>query len=227
MSQWRGALFHHEEECDVETRIADVEGMAMAGLSNCYFNSTRHLQANIEAYAQLIERFTDAGWDCYLFSVMFHYLPGSRDNKIIQMHQQVDRYLYRRLATKMVRKPQSLKWAHLLPIAIFIPDLPVPKFHQAKKLSIADVSINEGLHMHGIVLGNRWGRLQIGLDKHFETDMASYLTDKIRHIDVKPITHDHQYAVGYALKGLVRRTASPDDIRILNWGGSAFRAGAL
>jgi hypothetical protein len=134
------------------------------------------------------------------------------------MHQEVET-VYRRLATRMVRKPRSPNWIGLLPIGLFSPDFPVPKFGLGKKSTIADVSINDGLHVHGIVLGNRWGRIPIGLHKHFEKKMHHYLTPKIRRIHITPIRYEVDDAVDYALKALARRTVSPDDIAVLNWGG--------
>jgi hypothetical protein len=138
------------------------------------------------------------------------------------MHQEVET-MYGRLATRMVRKPRSPKWVGLLPIGLFSPDLPVPKLKLSNKSTIADVSINDGLHMHGIVLGNRWGRIPIGLHEHFEEKMHHYLTPKIRRIHVEPIRYEAAEVVSYALKGLVKRTVSIDDIGVLNWGGDCDR----
>ena len=73
--------------------------------------------------------------------------------------------------------------------------------------------------MHGIVLGNRWGRIRVPLDQYFEENAAKYVKGKIRNIDVQRITHEPGYVVGYALKSLLKRTASTDDILVLNWGG--------
>lgn len=166
--------------------------------------------------------FLDDGWDGYLFSVMFNNLSGKRNTKIIQMHQGVQR-LYNRLATRMVKKPRSPEWAGYLPIGIFVPDFPVPKYREGLKSTIADVSINDGMHVHGIVIGNKWGRMRIGLHEHFKNEMGQYLTDKLRHVDVQPITYNSVYVVEYALKSLVKRTASPDEVLVLNWGGSVSR----
>ena len=150
--------------------------------SNDYsFNSTTQLQARVQGHAQWIQQFLDAGWDGYLFTVMFNNLPGKRDTKIIQMHQEATT-LYGRLARAMVRKRQSPKWAGYFPIAIFSPDLPVPKSINGQKSTVADVSINDGLHSHGIVLANRWGRVQVPLDEYFEENGREYLTGKIRNI---------------------------------------------
>ena len=186
------------------------------------FTSQQHLEALINAHALWIKRFLDDGWDGYFFSVMFHHLPGSREKRITQMHQEVET-LYRRLATRMVRKPRSPKWAGLLPIGVFSPDFPVPKFRQGQKSTIRDVSINDGLHMHGIVLANRWGRIPIGLHEHFEQKMDQYVTGKIRRINIEPIRYNPAEVVSYALKGLEKRTVALDDIGVLNWGGSGPR----
>lgn len=73
--------------------------------------------------------------------------------------------------------------------------------------------------MHGIVLGNRWGRLRVPLDQYFEENAEKYLDGKIRNIDVQRITYEPDYVVDYALKSLLKRTASNNDILVLNWGG--------
>jgi hypothetical protein len=185
-------------------------------------NSTTHLQSLIDAHAYWIDEFMNAGWDGYLFSMTFNNLPGSRATKIIQMTQEVTR-LYGRLATRMVRKPRSSRWAGYLPIGLFLPDLPVPKTKQGSKSTTADVSINDGLHMHGVVLANRWGRVQVPLDEYFEENGGEYLTRKIQTIDVQRITHDPDYVVGYALKGLVKRSATADDVLVLDWGSGYLR----
>ena len=99
----------------------------------------------------------------------------------------------------------------------------MPKKRKSKKRMIADVSINDGLHMSGIVLGNRWGRVRENLTDHFAKFEDHYVTGKIREIYVDRITDDPEYAVDYALKSLPRRDSSPDDVLILNWGGSARR----
>ena len=104
-------------------------------------------------------------------------------------------------------------------MGIFIPDKPVPKSRKDQKSTIADVLINDGLHMHGIVLGNRWGRIRVPLDQYFGENAGKYVKGKIRNIDVQRITYEPGYVVDYALKSLLKRTASNDEILVLNWGG--------
>ena len=209
--------------CGSYGQMGNLDGSKNNNISNDYsFNSTTQLQARIQAHAQWIQRFLDAGWDGYLFTVLFNNLPGKRDAKIIQMHQEVTT-LYSRLAKAMLRKRRSPKWAGYFPIAIFSPDLPVPKSRNGQKSTIADVSTNDGLHLHGIVLANRWGRVRVPLVEYFEEHGGQYLTEKTRNIDVQRITHDPGYVVEYALKGLTRGTSSDDDVLVLDWGGGYLR----
>ena len=46
----------------------------------------------------------------------------------------------------------------------FVPDLPV---YKKSKQDLRDVFINDGLHMHGIGVANRLGRISESLDVHF------------------------------------------------------------
>jgi len=142
---------------------------------------------------------------------MFNQLPGSRHAMVQQMHQELLRW-YGRLATRTIRKTRSLVWIPFLPKGIFVPDLPVPK---RSKQDIRDVSTNDGLHMDGVVVANRWARIPETLDVHFEQNLKKYLTRKLQHIDVRRITHSAEYVTEYALKSLKRRTSSEDDILVL------------
>jgi hypothetical protein len=179
--------------------------------SNFRKHSNFHPLALIQAHGTWLQQWLNEGWDGYLFTFMFNQLPGSRRAIVHQMHQQLEGW-YGRLATRTVRKPRSPVWAPLLPKGIFIPDLPVPK---RSKLRIRDVSINDGLHMDGIVVANRWGRIPATLDVYFEENLGTYLTSKLRHVDVQRITHRAEYVTEYALKSLKRPTFSEDDILVL------------
>jgi hypothetical protein len=171
-----------------------------------------HRLALIQAHADWAQQWLDRGWDGYLFSFMFNQLPGSRHAMVQQMHQHIENRWYGRLATRTVRKTRSPVWIPFLPKGILVPDLPV--FKRAK-LGLRDVSINDGLHMHGIVVANRWARIPETLDVHFEENPGTYLSRKLRHIDVRRITHSAEYVTEYALKSLKRRTFFEDDILVL------------
>ena len=75
--------------------------------------------------------------------------------------------------------------------------------------------INDGLHVHGIVVANRLGRISEPLDVHFERNLEKYLTGNLPHIDVERITHMAKYVTSYAMKGLKRPMFSPDQILVL------------
>jgi hypothetical protein len=165
----------------------------------------------IRHYGAWVKQYLDEGWDGYLFSFLFQQLPGSLKTKAQLMEKELLRW-YGRLATRSIRKPRSSEWAPLLPKGIFIPDLPVPK---SSKQDLRDVVINDGLHMHGIVVANRLGRISEPLDVHFERNLEKYRTGNLRHIDVQPITRTAEYVTGYGMKGLKRPTFSPDHILVL------------
>ena len=75
--------------------------------------------------------------------------------------------------------------------------------------------INDGLHMHGIGVANRLGRISEPLDVHFAERLDEYLTSNLRHIDVEHITHMAKYVTSYGMKGLKRPMFSPDHILVL------------
>ena len=74
------------------------------------------------------------------------------------------------------------------------------------------------------MLGNKWGRVRTGLERHFKEEEDKYVTGKVREIYIRRITHDLENAVEYTFKSLKRRTFSPADVLVLNWGGSARRS---
>lgn len=165
----------------------------------------------LKAYGNWVAEWMDLGWDAYLMTVMFHNLYGPRNSQITQMHQEVT-FLFTKLITRMVRKPRSPTWAPHRPKGLFIPDLPVVK---RIKSPLRDVITNDGLHMHGIVLANRWCRLTDPLDVHFREKRRTYVAGKIRSIDVDPVTDRPEYTTEYAGKGLKRLCFNPDHILVL------------
>jgi hypothetical protein len=196
---------HPTRKC---TSLANVDKFDALEHSNFRYH---HRLALIQAYGNWVQQYLDEGWDGYLLTFMFNQMPGSRYAMVQQMQQEILGW-YGRLATRTVRKPRSPVWAPLLPKGIFVPDLPVPK---RSKQPIIDVLTNEGLHMHGIVVANRSGRIHDTLDVHFEENLETYLTKKLRHIDVERITHQIEYTTEYGIKGLKRPAFSEDDILIL------------
>ena len=107
------------------------------------------------------------------------------------------------LAKASVPKTSSPKWGPLLPKAVIAPDLPVPKH---TKVELRDVTVNNGLHWHGIFLVNPLApKLQDRLDDHINGNQRKHLVGSIRTIDVKPIIFTPEYLTGYGLKSLKSR----------------------
>jgi hypothetical protein len=116
------------------------------------------------------------------------------------------------LAKASVSKASSPKWSPFLPKVVLAPDLPVPKH---SKVQLRDVTINNGLHWHGLILVNPLApKLPGVLDIHINENLGKYLVGSIHTIDVKPITHDPEYVTEYGMKGLKRSSFSSDDIII-------------
>src|SRR5450759_4060839 len=110
------------------------------------------------------------------------------------MMEDVEQF-YRTLLKWVVRKPRTAP-AHRLPILVALRDRPVRK---RLKLALDDLVINDGLHIHGIILIPPNSRLK-ELDEHVRAQSGIYTNRKytrIRHIDVQQITKRVAYAAGY------------------------------
>jgi hypothetical protein len=178
-----------------------------------YFNNypLHNSQFLIQAYGQWLHDHIDNGWDAYFFTFEFNQLFGPFQERLRLMKEYLHRW-YGRLATRTVRNPRSPKAIALLPKAILAPDYPVPK---RSKKTLSQVSINDGVHWHGLVLATRLGtRLKEPLDVHFKEHGPTYFTKELHHIDVKPITYTPEYMTGYGMKALKSSRISNDDILI-------------
>jgi hypothetical protein len=165
----------------------------------------------MQAYGKWIQEHIDSGCDAYLFTIMFRHISGSKENKIQQMHQAIST-MYRNLVTRVVRKPRSEKSAELLPKGIFLPDVPAFKKSQ---YGIKDVSVNDGIHVHGVVITPRKSRVKEPLHLHFARKNKLYVRGKILRIQVDPIRSDAEFVTDYAGKALKKRRFSTDDVLIL------------
>src|ERR1700683_3943644 len=105
----------------------------------------------IQAYGQWIIDNIDDGWDAYFFTFEFNQLAGPAQERLRLMKEYLHRW-YGRLVTRTVRNPRSANSIDLLPKALLVPDYPVPK---RLKKTLRQVSINDGVHWHGLVLATR------------------------------------------------------------------------
>jgi hypothetical protein len=149
----------------------------------------------IEAYGEWFKQHLDLGWDGYFITIMFHNIIGKREAKIHVMKKEISK-LYGRVATRAVRKPRSGKRTHLLPKAIFVPDVPA---YKQSKYNLKDVTVNDGIHFHGVMVASKNARFKEPLHL-FMTDPRFYVGTRICRIHVEPITSKVIFVTDYAGK---------------------------
>jgi hypothetical protein len=183
-----------------------------SSIQNYNHNCNRHHREQIvDGFGTWIQEHIDSGWNAYLFTFMFNQLRGTQDSQRTQMHHEITA-VYRKLVTRVVRKPNSPKSLDLLPRGVFFPDRPGAK---KRHHCIRDVSANDGFHMHGILVLPSTSRLKVGLDEHFQDNSALYKSPKIHRIEIRPINHSPDHVTRYAGKALKSWQFTEDDILIL------------
>lgn len=168
----------------------------------------------LAGYSTMVQRRVDAGWRAYLVTMTFLRLPGGRDVVLAQMIDEAERF-YRRFVTRVVRRPRG---AAELPVFLVAPDTPVGKSDKP----LREVSINDGLHLHGLLVVPPCSRLRIPADEHVRTMQSFYLSGseegtprRLAAVDMRPIAEGVDLVVAYALKGVARRRFGPDDVLVL------------
>jgi hypothetical protein len=165
----------------------------------------------VQAYGHWIQEQLNLGWDGYLVTFMFRNISGSNEAKIQQMHKEITRF-YEKLATRAVRKPRSENWAHLLPKGVFFPDVPG---YRKSESNIRKVSINDGLHFHGIMVATQECRLKEPLHLHLGRKRKLYVGGRIYRIDAEPIRSRAVFVTDYGGKAIKRRRFSYDHVLLL------------
>lgn len=151
------------------------------------------------AYAFWAEEYVAEGWTPYLLTFMFHPLGGSPMAVARQMECEVER-VYATLLTRMVRKPTAVSSVRGLPVWFCAHDRPIFKH---EKVSIKDVTLNDGAHIHAVAFLPPWSRLRgEKLDDHLAAHTGLYIRAglPLRRLHVEPITHDAGYVVDYVRK---------------------------
>ena len=111
----------------------------------------------IQAWAswmeEAVERKHRGGiWYASDITLMFDHIPGSFQQKWAVMADEAGR-VYSTLIRHVVHNPRSPSQAGKLPIWIVAPDYPVKKQNgMSAKATLAEVKINDGLHLNGIML---------------------------------------------------------------------------
>ena len=171
-------------------------------------NTDQHqFQLTLNGYTQLVTDRIKQGWSCYLVTILFSQLPGSRSTVISRMKQEVQ-WVYSTLITRLHRKPRTAS-PDELPILIGAVDLPVYKFDRS---SSSLVRCNGGLHFHALILIPDRSRLREPLQDHFQACARLYGVDgTISKIDVRPVAEGYERVVDYVFKTIKRGRVSYDE----------------
>jgi hypothetical protein len=136
-------------------------------------------------YGRWICNWIDEKHQVYLITFMFVHMSGTEASIKARMMHDVGNF-WKTLSKWIVRRNRTAP-LHLLPKLIAFPDRPVFKW---KKRTLAQVTINDGQHVHGILGIPATTRMREDLADHVASQ-AVY-TDprytRIRHIHVTPIT---------------------------------------
>jgi hypothetical protein len=176
--------------------------------------NTRHLRIELlNAFGDWVNNLAKQGYQPYLMTFLFNHIRGHPRWVSSKMLADVEHF-HRTLLKWIVSNPRTAP-IHPLPALIALPDRPIRKH---LKQSLADVSINSGLHVHGIIAIPPRSRLTVELDEHVRAQYGTYTNPqytRIRHIDVEKITSRPAYVTGYGLKALKNDPAVYDSLLIL------------
>ncbi len=152
-------------------------------------------------------------WNAYLITFMFNSLPGSTEGKLRQMNREIEHF-YTSLITRIIRKPSQKSNLERCPRLVAFPDLPVSK---RSKTALADVTINDGLHFHGVLLVPIKSRLKCELEVHLDANRRLYIGShgKIRDIHIKKIAFDPKRVSKYVFKRWKRNPEFADWLLVL------------
>ena len=163
-------------------------------------NANVNAKEIIAAYAEMARQRVDVGWTPYLMTFMFRSLDGSPASIARQMERAVEE-VYSRFVTRVVRYPHKPSAVGRLPVWICCPDYPIFK---RQKQSLADVTVNDGRHVHAVALQPLVARRPIDLADYFmsDDDGGLYVTPDrpVLRIDVRLTTHNLENVVDYACK---------------------------
>ena len=119
----------------------------------------------------------------------------------------------------VVHHPERQGSLSKCPIMVMAPDYPIRKRQPGGLFStmMMDVSINDGLHLHGVVRIRTDTRLRQALSTHIKASYKEYIRPgfALRRIDVRPISHSLENVADYCFKTLKRRDMDLDDVLIL------------
>jgi len=120
--------------------------------------------------------------------------------------------VYSTLLPRVVRNPRSRFTRDSRPLLFAVFDLPAVK-HQKENLQ--HELINNGLHMHGILIIPHKSRLKTDMVSHFEKHENIYVKNRLRRLHVEAIHSRLDNIVDYVFKSVRNGKLDLDDILIL------------
>ena len=177
----------------------------------------------IQGWASWIEKVVERQhrggiWYAADITLMFDHIPGNFRRKWAVMADEADR-VYSTLIRHVVHNPRSPSQAAKLPIWIVAPDYQVKKHGMSAKAILAEVKINDGLHLNEIMLMRIDTRLRVTLSMHFDPKgqyYQEYVHDghPLRRIHVEPVRKTPNVMADYTLKSLKWRIPDLDNVLI-------------
>ena len=171
------------------------------------------LPSRLKTYGQWIEESVSDGWNAYYVNFMFRHIPGLPTHRFAVMRNEVER-VYSTMVTRIVRKPNSLERLDNLPWFIGCEDKIVPK---NKKVSLRDVTINDGSHINGVFLFPLKSRLRKHPIDLIGDNQKYYIPEggPLLRIHFTPLHVTLTKAVDYTFKSIKRGWVKEEDIIIL------------
>lgn len=155
-----------------------------------------------------------------IVTLMFRHIPGSFEQKWSVMRREAER-VYSTLVRHVVRHPERKSSQSKLPIWVFAPDYPIWKRGKdGGRASLADVSVNDGLHLQGVMFLPVESRMRVTLGMHMHP-MRRWYREYVRpdhpvyRIHVEPIEETLDVAADYVLKTLKGRVPDLGYVEVL------------
>jgi hypothetical protein len=144
---------------------------------------------------------------------MFHRIfpHGRGEVRLKAMQDNICRF-YSKLVTRVVRKPNSPLDLYKRPRMLAAPDYPVFKH---SKIGIDAATINDGLHVHGILVVPLKSRLKVDVASHVTQKPYLYVKPPLRSIHFEPIENNFKRVTDYMMKSVKRGRCRWEDVFFL------------
>jgi hypothetical protein len=173
----------------------------------------KRLQLIVSFNSMILDR-VQAGWQPYFVTYVFRHISGGRSKRTRIMTSEVCR-VYSQLITRIVRNPNAPSYQQLLPYLMASPDLPVPK--RGSKASVRELTINDGLHFHGVLVLPPEDKCRLGrhLLAHLHENQNMYCPPDFPLLRIDARSMSTPMLAEYTLKQIKRGNVAYDDILIL------------